>query len=114
MPLKGYNFIHKGSPSNAGVGLFLKEDILYTATQSLNLNVFQCEDLWIQINQKEMHCFVRVIYRHPHQNIKVFHESLEKNLDALKSCKGTYYITGDININSLKRGTDNVVKIILI
>jgi len=50
-----------------------------------------------------MHCFVEVIYRHPHQNIKVFHKSLEKNLDALKSCKGTYYVAGDININFLKR-----------
>ena len=73
-----------------------------------NLNIPDCEDIWVQIELEHGKCLIGVIYRHPKQNLNRFHLSFEKVLELL-SCKNvTYYIGGDFNINLLQN--ENKVK----
>ena len=49
--LEGYNFIGKPSGKFAGgSGIFIKKDIEYNILPSLNLQVENCEDLWVELS----------------------------------------------------------------
>ena len=64
-----YHFYHKGSTTRwGGVGLFIKESLSISICKEFDLNIPNCEDMWIQLdlgNNKK--CIVGVIYRHPKQ-----------------------------------------------
>ena len=47
--LFGNNFVNKNSSTNAGAGIFVKSSCWSNSVPSLNLNVSDCEDLWIKI-----------------------------------------------------------------
>ena len=101
--LKGYKFMHKGTCTNwGGVGVFAKENISIKVCHEFDLNIPDCEDIWVQIELEHgKKCVIGVIY-HPKQNLNRFHLSFEKVLELL-SCKNvTYYIGGDFNINLLQ------------
>ena len=108
--IKGYKFMHKGTPTDwGGVGIFAKENIPIKVCHEFDLNIPDCEDIWVQIELEHgKKCVIGVIYRHPKQNLNRFHLSFEKVLELL-SCKNvTYYIGGDFNINLLQN--ENKVK----
>ena len=69
---RGYVFIHNGT-----VGFFIKEHLSYTIWQNLELGLSLCEDLLLTVNHKNTKCTVGVVYRHPHQNVTLFHEKIE-------------------------------------
>ena len=108
--LKGYKFMHKGTRTNwGGVGIFAKANIPIKVCHEFDLNIPDCEDIWVQIElEYGKKCVIGVIYCHPKQNLNRFHLSFEKVLELL-SCKNvTYYIGGDFNINLLQN--ENKVK----
>ena len=53
------------------------------------------EDIWIKICLIDI--FIGVIYRHPKNNIRVFLEKVNKNVEQLDSIK--LYLVGEMNIN---------------
>ena len=102
--LKEYKFMHKGKRTNSGgVGIFAKENIPIKVCHEFDLNIPDCENIWVQIElEHRKKCVIGVIYSHPKQNLNRFHLSFEKVLEPL-SCKNvTYYIDGDFNINLLQ------------
>ena len=108
--IKGFKFMHKGTRTNwGGIGIFTKENIRIKVYYEFDLNIPDCEDIWVQIELKHgKKCVIGVIYYHPKQNLKRFHLSFEKVLELL-SCKNvTYYIGGDFNIKLLQN--ENKVK----
>ena len=51
--LDGYKFIQSNSDTNAGgVGLLVRNNINFIVTDQYELNVPNCEDLWIEVKQK--------------------------------------------------------------
>ena len=47
--LKGYKFMHKGTRTNwGGVGIFAKENIPIEVCHEFDLNIPNCEDIWVQ------------------------------------------------------------------
>ena len=72
--LSGYHFYHKGTTTRwGGVGLFIKESLSISICKEFDLNIPNCEDMWIQLdlgNNKK--CIVGVIYRHPKQKLSEF------------------------------------------
>jgi len=82
--------------------MFIKDSISFTICTNLRLCLSNCEDLWIKQEQKHCKFIIGTIYRHPHQNMKLFHDKMEYTLDNLSRTKETYYIVGDTNVNFLK------------
>ena len=81
--LKGYKLMHKGTRTNwVGVGIFTKENIPSKVCHEFDLNIPDCEDIWVQIElEHRKNCVIGVIYRHPKQNLNRFLLSFEKVLE---------------------------------
>ena len=100
--LQGYNFIQNNSKTKAGgVGMFIKENISYNLSKFPQLNVLNCEDLWVTVEINNIEKVFGVVYRHPSNNFVQFQTGLEHNLITLNEKKLKYYICGDVNINLL-------------
>ena len=72
--LNGYHFYHKGTTTRwGGVGLFIKESLSISICKEFDLNIPNCEDMWIQLDlRNNKKCIVGVIYRHPKQKLSEF------------------------------------------
>ena len=72
--LHGYNFIQNNSKTKAGgVGMFIKENINYNLSKFPQLNVLDCEDLWVTVKINNTEKVFGVVCRHPSNNIAQFH-----------------------------------------
>ena len=92
--LDGCKFIQSNSDTNAGgVGLLVRNNVSFIVTDQYELNVPNCEDLWIEVKQKNSKRKIfGVIYRHPNHHITDFQENLEKLLLKLNKNNLSYYI----------------------
>ena len=91
---------HADSLKNAGgVGVYVANKFSVKTLNKNELNS-KCENIWIQISDKnsEEIFTVDVIYRHPGTDVKNFIEAFNNKLSKMNS-KHKYYILGDININ---------------
>ena len=68
---EAFKFVHHNLPTNAGgVGLCIKQGIIFNLISIPNLNIEGCEDIWIDVkmdNNKKV--VVGAIYRHPKSNL---------------------------------------------
>ena len=97
-----YDFFHNDSPSKAGgIGLYVKNNVKYSARNDVNLHLSNCEDTWIEIYSKTKSIILSTIYRYPTSNITEFHKKLRDTLIKLENSKANYIINGDMNINLL-------------
>ena len=111
--LPGYTFIGKNSNTNAGgVGFFLKPKEIYQIKPEYQLNEIGCEDLWLEIGDKEKR-IIGVVYRHPRSNLQTFTQSFERTIELLNSNNQTYIIIGDFNINLLNNHNDSYLQSLL-
>ena len=103
--LKGYNFIDE--PCKAGgVAFFIKSSIEYNVLNSFKLNVKECEELWLELslfNNKKL--VIASIYRHPDYNFTEFQQRFLSVIETLNKLNKNFIITGDTNINLLKRNS---------
>ena len=100
--LQGYNFIQNNSKTKAGgVGMFIKENINSNLSKFPQLNVLDCEDLWVTVKINNTEKVFGVVYRHPSNNFAQFHTALKHTLITPNKQKLKYYICGDVNINLL-------------
>ena len=109
--IDGYSFENVDSTTSAGgVGIFIADDIDYIIRDDLNLNVGDCEDLWVEIQTKDHrghknyreNIVIGLIYRHPRTHYNKFSEALEKNLLVLGHKNKKAVILGDLNIDLMK------------
>lgn len=87
--------------SYGGVGLYLSEGLSPTPRDDLHLTVNACENVWIELPDKEVgkKTIIGVVYRHPGNDIKVFQQELDKTLQKINKEKKLFYILGDFNID---------------
>ena len=105
--LKGYNFINKPCDGKAGgAAFFIKSNIQYNILNNFELNLNGCEDLWLELllsNNKKL--IIASIYRHPDYNFTEFQQNFICAIEKLNKLKKDFIITGDTNINLLKKGS---------
>ena len=103
--LKGYEFYHTDSSTNAGgAALYVSEDIKNVEERKdIKFNTELVESCWIEIdNENKSNIIIGSIYRHPNSNIIEFTTELETILKELNNNKYQVFITGDINIDFFK------------
>ena len=106
-----YVLVNRNSPTKAGgVGMYIKSEIKYKLRYDLNMNIDNCEDIWVELIQNGMKFITSTIYRHPRHNFMKFQDSLTHTLTKLEKCNIKYYILGDINIDFLRYSDHNRVK----
>ena len=106
--LQGYKFI--GLPGSkeigGGVGIFIKDFLEYKLLSSYNLNVTNCEDIWLEVPlTKNKKIIIACVYRHPSYNFQTFQENITSKLENMNKHNLTYIIGGDFNINYLSKST---------
>ena len=99
--IPNYKLVIKKSFQRAGgSGIFLKQDMEFEQINTLELNLAQCEDVWIKIKtQQRSHLIVGSVYRHPGQDVKQFEEEFNNCLEKLHDNGGNYVVAGDFNID---------------
>ena len=63
--------------------MFIKENISYNLSKFSQLNVLDCEDLWVTVKVNNIGKVFRVVHRHPSNNFVQFQTALEYNLVTL-------------------------------
>ena len=112
--INGFNFVetHKTGRSGGGVGIFLRNNILYQIRSDLTLNNELSESICIEIDKdlfnKNRNIIIGVIYRPPNTDLKLFNDDLMNYLILLKGSTntatwwGTLIFTCWIIVNILK------------
>ena len=78
----------------------------YEIIDSLEMNLMNCEDVWIKIKCKDRNTLlVGSIYRHPCNDVTTFVTKFGQVLDNLSSKEQNYVIGGDFNIDLYKTNT---------
>ena len=104
--LPGYDFIFENSPSNSGGVAFFISNKLFFTVKPWNLNVNNCEDIWIEIKLPSKKLLtIGNIYRHPNHNFHDFQNSLVNLINSFNANNKSYIFGGDININLLKENS---------
>ena len=104
--IPGYRFIYKNSHTNSGgVDMYMKQGILFTVKNDINLNNSLVQDIWIdaKLNGSNSSTRVSVIYFHPHSSHQTFQDELESQLESLNLSKKKVFMMGDFNINLLQK-----------
>ena len=105
--INGFNFVetHRTRRSGGGVGIFLRNNILYQIRSDLTLNNEFSESIFIEINKdlfnKNRNIIIGVIYRPPNTDLKLFNGGINELLDTLKREHKYCYLMGDYDINLL-------------
>ena len=105
--INGFNFVetHRTGRSGGGVGIFLRNDILYQIRSDLTLNNECSESIFIEIDKdlfnKNRNIIIGVIYRPPNTDLKLFNDDINELLDTLERGHKYCYLMGDYNINLL-------------
>ena len=110
--MPNYNFVesHRKNKSGGGVGIFLRDGILYK--QRTDLSVFNdyCESSFIEIEKSvfghEKNVVIGVFYRPPNTDIQCFIDVVKDICDKLRNENKLCYLLGDYNINLLNVDTD--------
>ena len=96
---------HRTGRSGGGVGIFLRNNILYQIRSDLALNNEFSESFFIEIDKdlfnKNRNVIIGVIYRPPNTDLKLFNDDINELLDTLEREHKYCYLTGDYNINLL-------------
>ena len=94
--LPGYTLIRTNSPTNAGgVAMYIANNIAYELKTDYEMKIDGCENIWIKLCNSNI--VIGTIYRHPKNNMHLFLDSLNKQLDMFK--QKTVFLIGDFNIN---------------
>ena len=120
--IEGYELERDDSKfDKGGVGLYIANELNYTIRKDLNLNVINCENLWVEIKPQKNKgqlknendsLIIGVIYRHPNTPYFPFSSRLCHITEKLNKEKKRFMIVGDININLLKYNLTRKIQII--
>jgi len=109
----GYTFYYDLPMSSnvGGVGIYVKNTLNHGLLDNLNIaSAPDCmiENVWLDISKNSKRYIIGGIYRHPGQNVEIFTDLFERQLDKLNKMKLPCLIAGDINIDLMKYGTHHV------
>ena len=91
--MHGYTFFHCDSTTKAGgVGAYIKNTIDPKHIQELSKSFDGCESLWIEVGLNKENFIVGVVYRHPHNDMNAFQESIMQTFHKLTVKKKIYML----------------------
>ena len=100
--LNNYLFINQPNVGQVGgAGMFIKKDLNFNIIENYNLNLEQCEDIWINLQLQNKNLIIGTIYRHPSNDLLNFKEKFLETVETLNNQNKTFIISGDLNINTL-------------
>ena len=101
--IKGYSFLYVPSVTGnkaSGVCFYIRDSCDFCITGSYNLNLANCEDLWIELKcVNNDYINVGVVYRHPGNNVAEFTDTFNTCLTKLNGSNRKFFVMGDFNIN---------------
>ena len=101
--LNNYSFIYANSKTNAGgVAMYIHDSVKFVVSPK-QYELANAESLWISVSDNNQVPFyiVGIIYRHPTTtDVDIFIEELSTCLTKFSTNNSTFYILGDLNINS--------------
>ena len=85
--------------------MYVKQGILFTVKNDINLNNSLVEDIWIdaKLNGSNSSTIVSVIYFHSHSSHQTFQDELESQLESLNLSNKKVFMMGDFNIKLLQK-----------
>ena len=103
--IKGYNFYHTDSPTNAGgAALYITNNLNAIPRPDIKFNMKLVESSWAEIDagKDKRKIIIGCIYKHPTCNLEQFLSQLDNIIKTLNPNRHEIYIFGDINIDFLK------------
>ena len=103
--IKGYNFFHTDSSTNAaGAALHMANNLKAITRPDIKFNMELVESCWAQIDagKGKKPIIVGCIYKHPTWNLEQFRNHLSDIIKTLNPNKHEIYIFGDMNIDFFK------------
>ena len=110
--LPGYALVYNNSTTQAGgVGIYVSEKLKFCVKHELNLNVSNCESLFIELNLNNeankqnggnKNILVGCAYRHPKVQTEAFVNEFCEKLGSFASKNIPIIVLGDINIDLSK------------
>ena len=85
--VKGYNFINinRQNRRGGGIGIYLRDFLVYKQRDDLNINNDSFESLFLEIeNVSDKNVILGVVYRTPDQSIESFFDQLSSGLAIVK------------------------------
>ena len=112
--LTGYAFLHCDSSTKAGgVGLYIKETLIFKQKLDISIALPSVEDMWIEVQTEKGPAVVGVVYRHP-TNVTSDYEEFSARLydifSRLNSKHCPFYAVGDYNIDLTAVQSNNNVR----
>ena len=106
-----YSFYSNNSSTKAGgVGIYVVDSFYCQEITNLRLNLWGCEDVWIEVNLNDKtNVVVGTVYRHPQPNYLKFSQAFYNNLLKLKGNK-KFVVLGDFNVDYGRYTADSAVK----
>ena len=103
--IRGYNFFHTDSPTNAGgAALYIANDLKAVPRPDIKFDLALVESCWAEIDTGEgkKKMIIGCIYKHPTCNLEQFRNQLNDIIKTINPNRHEICIFGDININFLK------------
>ena len=99
--LVGYTFINEPCRGRAGgSGLFIRHGIQYEHLKKLNLELENCDDIWVELTlYKNKKLIIGNIYRNPSPKFDTFQTKFSDTIDKLINQNISFIIGGDLNID---------------
>ena len=104
--IPNYKFVHTDSTTKAGgVVIYISFKFDFELNCELEMHIKGCEDLWINLTQKETaskKLTIGAIYRHPSpssNSIEAFSKALSNTIHKIIDRKCTFYVLGDMKID---------------
>ena len=98
--IKGYNFFHTNSPTNAGgAALYIADNLKAVPRPGIKFDVALVESCWAEIDAGEgKKIIIGCIYKHPTCNLEQFRNQLYDIIKTINPNRHEIYIFGDMNI----------------
>ena len=103
--IKGYNFLHTDSLTNAGgAALYIANNLKAVPRPDIKFEITQVESCWAEIDagKGKKKIIIGCIYKHPSCNLEQFRNQLNDIIKSINPNRHEIYIFGDMNINFLK------------
>ena len=109
--IRGYQFVHVDSASNAGdMGIYISDNNELNHASPYSITVDGCENIWISINTNTSQKYlIGLIYRHPKSNVFEFTAKFNECLQKVNGANIKCIVLGDYNIYLLNNTAASVI-----
>ena len=112
--IPNYSFIHgkrKTNHKSGGLGIYVHKTLDYKVLPSLAKNIENIKSFTIEIeNKNSENILISPLYRPPRGNQSKFLEEIEQVAHNSKHSTKSFFLVGELNLNSLDYASSTLVK----